>query len=426
MIRWWLCGLCLILLVVTPASLAQDDDPVISPALQEQIDEIEMTTSAIRGLDLETPITRLFPTREALGEYFREVFDAELPDAVVAREVIFYAAFDFVPLDVDLRAVYTELYTAQVAGFYDTDTNEMNVILITGERPADELPLLEEITYSHEYVHALQDQHFDLDLILDGIDPENPDRSIATLSLIEGDATLAMTQYTLQRMQRNPTLGAVQILMEAARSGALTFPPGVPDIIIRELLFPYERGMDFVTYTFTRGGWDAVNALYDNPPTTTEQILHPERYPEAPLPITPLVPVDEILGEGWELVHDRTLGEFYLRQYLGTQLDARTVNIAATGWGNDQYLIYHNPSTGQIAWILRIVWDTDQDRTEFAAAYDRFAQARFTTPMDSPCYRSEDEAVCFNFFDMNSDSSLIAYAPDNVLAMGMIGIQLSQ
>ncbi len=414
-----LMPLILIILILC-VSVSAQDEPVISPALSEQMESIETLTSELRGLELMTPLTRRFPAREELIDYLTGVFDEELPEDEAQRELQFYVAFDLLPPDTDLRAVYLELYSDQVAGFYDSEAKEMNVILIVGGELGDELPLLEEITYSHEYVHALQDQYFDLEGIINAMeeDENNIDGMLAMISLIEGDATLAMMQYTMQRTQENPGLAMLQILFQGAMAGGLALPENTPPIIASELMFPYEDGMEFVAALYNSGGWEMVNAAFNAPPLSTEHIIHPERYIDGDMPQeVALLPDENLLGAEWELLFERTLGEYYLRQYLGTQLDSAEVKLASTGWGGDRYRLYQQADTGQLAWVMQIVWDTPEDAAEFGEIYTTFVNSRMGNPMNTPCWSNAGEEICFM---ADEAGAVIAYAPTHEMALALL------
>ena len=274
-------------------------------------------------------------------------------------------------------------------------TKEMNVILINGQELGDALPLLERITYSHEYVHALQDQYFDLDTLLnDAIETNEPDYILAIQALIEGDASYAMQVYTIAETERNPIGALAQLLFQGLQAGNLTLPNGTPPVIETELLFPYMDGMEFVTALFNEGGWELVNDAYTNPPQTTEQILHPEKYlnNEPAIEVT-LNDDSALLGDDWSLVLGRTLGEVYLREHLATQLRNSQVNRAATGWGGDKFHIYAH-ADGSQAWVLKLVWDTPQDADEFYATYQEFGNAKFEFAVNGACWSSDEESVC--------------------------------
>src|SRR6185295_12605226 len=65
---------------------------------------------------------------------------------------------------------------------------------------------------------------------------------------------------------------------------------GLPDYLRHRLLFPYREGSQFALWALKAKGWQGVNALYANPPLSTAQILHPEKYfaqPDAPSDFLP-------------------------------------------------------------------------------------------------------------------------------------------
>ncbi|MCU0511648.1 MAG: hypothetical protein MUE40_03665 [Anaerolineae bacterium] len=400
-------------LVVMGTTTAQEAPPAsISPALQTYLETLEEITVGIRGLAALEPVALEFPTRDELLDYLTQQLDEALDEETVTQAMAFYTAFDFLPADLDLRATYLELYGQQVAGFYDTETRQMNVILISGESPGDTLPLLEQITFVHEYVHALQDQHFGLEAYLEsGEVLENDDRALAMLALVEGDATLVMNTYTLRVAEENPTGALLQLLLGGLQAGNLTLPPGIPPIIAAELLFPYEAGQVFVEALFlAEGDWSRVDAAYADPPQSTEHILHPQKYLDGEMPVAvtladnPLFPAST-----WSEVRQGVLGEFYLRQYLDTQLGAQQANQAAAGWGGDRYRVYRHQETGAQGWELRLVWDSPAEQTEFMAAYGEFMALRFPDGRTVGDCRERDQATLCATAD--ADGVLLTLTP---------------
>lgn len=400
--------LLILLLSLIPIT-AQDEPLSISPALQAQIEELEATTTRLRGLAELSDVSLVFPTREDVRAYLENAFDIALTDEIMAQETAFYTAFDFISPDLDLREFYLNLYEQQVAGFYDTETQEMNVILSSGEIPEDALPAMEQIIYVHEYVHALQDQHFDLDALLTAVqEGDNNDRALALMSLVEGDATTIMNDYTVTLAEENPMGTIFSLLLSGLEAGNLTLPPGVPRIVEQELIFPYLGGEQFIRAIQAQGGWEAVNALYDSPPQTMEQIIHPQKYLASEM----MIPVDlpETTPEGWTLIDSGSLGELYLREYLRTQLLPSESVAAAAGWGGDVYRIYHDEA-GQQAWITKIAWDDDAEMAEFHTAYTEFMTERSESALnDDNCVVDDTGWLCLHTTQDNH--SLIISAPD--------------
>jgi hypothetical protein len=380
------------LLLALPLA-AQEDAPPVSAALRAHIEAIEAFVQRQRDLPALEPTARRFPTRAEAVAHLRAVIEAELPPEANRRVSDFYAAFDFLPPGSDYRALYLGLLGQQVGGYYDTDTQVMNVLLLRGDAPGDALPLLEQIVYAHEYMHALQDQHYDLDA-LQARAGDDSDRSFAILALAEGDATAVMNAFTAALSQRNPLGVGLALLLQGAQSGGLTLPPGTPPILERELLASYLDGAAFVSALYQDGGWDAVNAAYASLPQSSEHILFPQTYlsGDAPQPVT-LAAFDA--GPGWTAVTESTLGVFYLREYLRTQLPSADAETAVAGWGGDRYRLYRREADGALAWVLKTVWDTGADAAEFSGALAAFAEARFAgaAAVDG-CWAGADDALC--------------------------------
>ncbi len=145
---------------------------------------------------------------------------------------------------------------------------------------------------------------------------------------------------------------------------------------------------------YNHDGWYAVNAAFAQPPTTTEQIMHPDKYIAGEGAQTvDLADQSATLGAGWQSIWDAPLGEFYLNEYLATELTANQANAAAAGWGGDHLRIYRDAS-GQLAYTLRLVWDTPADQTEFGDLYTQFGDKLFGGKADNSCWHDAAHALC--------------------------------
>lgn len=410
--------LALMLLSMGVGTAQEAPAPDMSAALRNDLQALETYTQWVRGLQPQAPLIRRFPTRVEVEAYIEEAFRTELTDEVLAEDVRFYAAFGLMPRDTDLRAVLTRLYQDQVAGFYDTESKEMNVILLSGGQPGDRLPLLEQIVYVHEYVHVLQDQNFGLADLLERATAEgNRDRGLALLALVEGDATAVMNLYTQRAAESNPLAVTLEVLQGGIQVGNLTLPPDVPDIIGDELLWPYEAGSVFVAALVRAGGWQAVDDAFTLPPLSTEQILHPEKYlaGEAPIRVR-MTDAAQALGADWQLVEAATLGEYYISHYLDAYLDRRVAREAAAGWGGDRYHIYE-AEDGKLAFALRTYWDTSAERDEFNAVQATYGVTRFGGGNTDGCYTNEAGALCL--LEVGAYETIVTYAPSLALAQAL-------
>ena len=364
----------IIVVLLGVMGLSQAQTPLtLSPVLEANLVELEVYTTQLRGLETLSSVVRAFPSRDDVLAYISGALDEQFTDEEVLRAMRFYTAFGFLPADYDLRAEMTKLYADQVGGFYNPETKELNVVLLNPNAQLGErLPLLERVVYVHEYVHALQDQHFDLTAYLADAQALSDDALLARVALVEGDATLAMSVYLQVEIERNPLGASIALLTSSITSGNVTLPPGLPRILGRELLFPYEEGLAFVQALYRQGGWDAVNAAYANPPTTTEHILNPPSYLKGEQPL--MVTLNPVVLDGLPLVAEDRLGQFYLYEFLLQFMDATTARTASQGWGGDAYQIYADDAG---AWAMRyaFVGDTDADTQEVAEAFEALVQA---------------------------------------------------
>ncbi|MDZ4672165.1 MAG: hypothetical protein SH821_14955 [Phototrophicales bacterium] len=388
---------------------------IISPALDDHLTAIETYISETRGLPIITPVDRQFPTREEAIAFITAAYETELSPEIALEESLFYRALGFIPDNLNLREFYSAFMSDQVAGYYDTITKSMNTILLSGGELGDELPVFEQIIYAHEFTHALQDQHFDLTILQ--AQPQTTDSSLALLALIEGDATYMMQTFTFYLMNTRPDI--LSELMGITDLTDTAMLDNTPPIFLAEVNFSYMEGLAFINNIQLGGGWDAVNTVYDNLPVSTEQILHPEKYRAGELPIAvDIADMLPVLGDDWAHGITRTVGEFYLREYLKNHLRGGIAVTAARGWGGDALAIYHHADTDSIAWVMTIVWDSMRDEAEFERAYGEFLSIAYKQPTDDGnCVVDVGIAVCYV---SDGNMTTITSAPDIQTAQAMV------
>jgi hypothetical protein len=219
--------------------------------------------------------------------------------------------------------------------------------------------VLYEMTVAHELTHALEDQHFDLDV---GRIAEGDDAALAYTALVEGTATVLMYRYVDRRFGPEEVFGGL---------AASAFAPtgDLPPFLMAQLLFPYTAGEAFVSRLLEVAGgkWAVADAaLRDRPPVSTEQVMHPRAYLEVELPArVSIKPPVRALGDGWKQVRAGTMGEWLTGRLLakGGGTDARE---AAAGWGGDRYALLRRGDERAI--VARWTWDSRRDADEFTAA----------------------------------------------------------
>jgi hypothetical protein len=252
--------------------------------------------------------------------------------------------------------------TDNIGGFYFPWNGELYVI---GTRFSG----IERFVFSHEYGHALVDQHFGLDGL--GVYPlcaGEEQRCQAIQALVEGDATLVMNQWWEQYASPED-FGDILNYRPPAQTLPEQFPP---PYAVRDAAFPYVQGLIFADALYDRGRWGRVNSAYQQPPQTTEQILHPSKYFAGEIGVVMgEIPLGEALGPGWRLLENDALGEWmtYLLLGYGADVDAQLPDAdaikAAAGWGGDRYQVHFNDATGQTMLAARWIWDTTADATTF-------------------------------------------------------------
>jgi hypothetical protein len=176
------------------------------------------------------------------------------------------------PAGTDLPRLLNRVQAESVLGFYLPGRPPKGGLYVRSSRGLDPYA---KIILAHELTHAVTDQRFDLtkaDRLAAATARE--DELAAYSGLVEGDATLTMQRYLAERLTpaEQADAGLVASTQRTPERDA------APAVIRQSMLFPYEQGLRFVRALYAQGGWDAVNDAYRDPPTSTEQLLHPERY----------------------------------------------------------------------------------------------------------------------------------------------------
>ncbi len=331
----------------------------IDPAVQAAIDEVVAQVPALRELDPKQAVPYREITQKQFKKQVTQSFDADNPPEQIAAEETLLKRLGLLPQDADLRQMMLDLYESQVAAFYDPKTGKMTVVKRDGDfGPEDRLFV------AHEYDHALQDQYWNLQQVTK-VSPSQGDRALARLALIEGDATTLMLQWAAQNLGPDD-LARVTSAMTPAQQQLLD---GMPPILRRQLEFPYLEGQVFVSTLLGQGGWSSVNAAWDKLPASTEQIMHPERYPsDAPVKVS-LPDVAAALGDGWSASSTQTMGELDISVLLADGGDPTATAAAADGWGGDRLVSLDGPD-GAWAVVWQTAWDSGSDADEFSPAVD--------------------------------------------------------
>lgn len=251
----------------TPAGLAPIDDAGADP--REQIAAIAKRDELLRGHRFRHDVDPVFQDGDALAEDLTNQLLRAYTRAEADRDKRILAALGAVPNDVNLRHVAAEGLGGDVLGYYVPKTKKL---LVKRLGDGSTLGPGEKFILSHELEHALADQALHLPKT-SGARPSEADAIAARQALIEGDATITMLRYATTALTDEERLS---LATDPALTGSSL--AGAPYFVRKTFEFPYDAGAKFVCALFELGGWDAVDDAYDRPPTTTAQILFPERY----------------------------------------------------------------------------------------------------------------------------------------------------
>lgn len=266
----------------------------------------------------------------------------------------------------DILPKLLTLYESQVLAFYDPHGHTYYSIKQLPQLPPEaakiaDPKMLEETVMVHELTHALQDQLFGLSKREEAL-MRDTDANMAYHSLLEGEAVLVMVAHMLQKsdvsLDEVVKDDAMMGMIATAAQADSMIDPSTPKYFAEMLKFPYIDGLRFVLAAYKRGGWAELDKVHANPPRSTREILHPEEYFAHSLaaPVyDPARPKGAIAAEH--------LGEFHWRFLVGAD--------AAKGWKNDRAVVYQD---GRVD--VDTDWDTAQDATAFASAYEAFLAKR--------------------------------------------------
>lgn len=342
-------------------TLGSTEPPGTARPPAELYAEIRAGVIAIRGLQPKAAVNPTVIDEAQLRTNLEAEFDAENTAEELKTAEDLLIALGLLKPGTSLRKATLDFQAGQVAGYYSPDKDELFVVNRSGRLGAADL-----VTYAHEFTHQLQDQNIDLDSL--GIDVvDQSDRSLGRLALVEGDAVSVQTTWMTTNLTPEQ-LG--ELLNSALDPEALAALRNAPAFLRDTALFPYQDGAAFVTRLLSTGGYAAVDAAFRDPPDSTEQVIHPDKYLAREPPIEVALPAGlaATVGAGWSEAGRDTLGELILRLWLrenGVPIaEART---AAAGWGGDRLVLLRGPN-GAVTVALRSEWDSAAEAGEFAAA----------------------------------------------------------
>ncbi|MBN1419554.1 MAG: hypothetical protein JXP34_12320 [Planctomycetes bacterium] len=393
-----------IVLIALIAAGPSDADPELGQIVREAAAQLE----TIRGQTFAKPVPARRQSKEEFGAFLNEEIGKEYPAEAAANEARALIRLGLLPAGFDLRGTLERALASQVAAYYDPESKAFFVVQSS--------PFLDRIVAVHELTHALQDQRFDLEKKIEEARRSGSDRELAFTFIVEGEAVYTMTAAMMPqlpeamedelldkplRMQANLTRKEIEAMNDAGQfaeetTGLVLGAAGdlgeLPDLLFRSLVDPYLKGPLVILEARERGGWEAVDDLFRNPPRSTEQVLHPEKLWGDALDEPTAVEIPDLcaaLPAGWRKIHQDVLGEFGMQvmlaglavpppapagadifdrigEALKTDESAALAEKGPAGWDGDRFVAYARGDETFVA--LSTVWDSETDAVEFARA----------------------------------------------------------
>ena len=385
------------------------EDPALKASF-ERCRAISSEISSIRELEFKHDVVVKVQSKDDFAKYIEKEIDEQYGSTEdVQNYVDALVLLGALKERVEFADTLKEMMVSQAAAHYDP-RNKIYYLLMS-----DMDPFFLDLISSHELCHALQDQHFDLTaLVMD--DPEamkdNGDTAMAKQCLAEGDATLVMMWWAIT--QQMPDAKPAQLsaslslavgmqatmdfdmILDLAKTGVTDSGMGMgslagsiedmdkfPRFFMESLYMAYIQGAVAVDHVRTRGGWKAVDQLFKNPPSSSEQILHPKKLMgERDEPVDVRLPkLEKHLPEDWTIAEQDVLGELGVRILFSIWQDksatnAITPSVAAAGWDGDRYYYLKNQSDEEVL-VWESVWDSKKDADEFESALSANLKVRY-------------------------------------------------
>ena len=338
-----------------------------SPDFIKAADQVLLQMSQILSLPIKQPLKKSLRSKQEVRDYLVREDKEDKNDAERYADAKTLEAFGLIPKDFPLDSFMLDVLTDQVAGLYDPKAKEFYI--------ADWIPVDEQKTVmSHELTHALEDQSFRIDDWIKAARP-NDDAELARDSVSEGSAMAAMVDY--QMLDQHIGVRELPDVTLLIRAGAITEMDKDPNlakapIYIRdELLFPYLAGTGFTQeFLKAHSGWKDIHLVFENPPVSTQQILHPDLYLNGTKPVAATLPTWKgVVPENWKLLEENTMGEFGVGEVLKQFRKDNSEDPLTTAWKGDRYAVFEDAKSKTTPLVFRLVLDSPEDAARFFGQY---------------------------------------------------------
>jgi len=360
----WAGALALALLLppLLPGASAQTPAAPAPPALDQLVGPLYQQLAGVKGIASPGPPPPVqVRTRAEARRFIDQEIDRQYPPDRLEAERKGLVVWGLIPAHYDLRRLFVDLMQEQLAAYYDP----RGKVMVVGDwlTPAEQ-----HVALLHELVHALQDTQVSLERFM-APTLGRSDRVLARQALVEGEAVAIMFEIIMRAQGIDfvalPDLG----LLRSSIAGSSTGPAigRAPPYLRDMLLFPYVEGVQFVHRFRKREGYPALARLFQDPPRSSAQILHPAKWLDAredPLPVGAADLAPEVPGLA-QVLEDE-LGEFGLGAALRALLGEDAARRAAESWRGDRFRLWQD-GAGRLVLLARFAVASDGAAISLAA-----------------------------------------------------------
>ena len=355
-------------------------------------DEVLQQMSQILHLPILEPLKKSLRSKQEIRDYLIREEDEDKDEAQRYADRKALEAFGLIPKGFPLDSFMLEVLTDQVAGLYDPKAKEFYI--------ADWIqPDEQREVMSHELTHALEDQSFHIDPWIKAARP-NDDAEMARDAVSEGTAMAAMVDYALRDDKVSVRdLPDITVLMRSSAIAEMDKDPNLvkaPPYIRDGLLFPYLSGASFAQqFLKAHSGWSDLNLIFQNPPVSTQQIMHPNLYLKGVAPQKIELPKwDGLVPSDWKLLEENVMGEFGLEEILKQFIGADRAGALSPAWTGDRYAVFEDAKK-QTPDVFLLSLDTPEHTATFFGQYSEGLETKYAARIQ--LFRHP------NFFEFQTD-----------------------
>ncbi len=357
-----------------PSSAASPTRPQPDAEFLQAADEVLAEMSKLLALPVREPLKKSIRNKDQIRQYLIRAMHEQEDSGKRHADQRMLEALGLLPKGYPLEQKLIEMLTNEIAGVYDPKEREF--FIATSVNPAEQ-----RMVMAHELTHALQDQYFHIQQWSKAA-KNNDDASFAREAVLEGSAMIAMLAYLLR--DATPSFRDFASFDPSLLMGDLDGSAEMKDVplVLRDqLLFPYLAGAKFSAKVLeASGGWPGLRRIFEHPPVSTQQILHPELYLRGVQPESVRLPeLKGLVPPGWKKLDENIIGEFGFHQIFKQFLGNERADQLAASWSGDRYAIFEQSPEGRTLMLIRVRLAAEPATSAFFAGYSELLQHKYSS-----------------------------------------------